>query len=158
MTMIRQWRGDLKWGEKWERIIGLYLYLNGISDIEYNNDSRFDIKGFKGSTPISFEVKSDKYRNTGNMALEISDAGKLSGISISEADMFIYNYTNISDKFVFWFFIPLIELKQLLKDEFDSLRIINGGDNKESVMVLLPMAQYKKHFKVVNIPKIEWYL
>lgn len=158
MTMIRPWRGDLKWGERWERIIGLYLFLNGVSEIEYNNDSRFDIKGFKGHTPISFEIKSDKYHNTGNMALEISDAGKLSGISISEADVFIYNYTNISENYVFLFFIPLNRLKEILKDNESKLNIIKGGDNREASIILLPMAEYKKFFKLVKLPKIDWYM
>ena len=155
---IRPWRGDLKWGERWERVIGLYLFFNGISEVEYNNDYQFDIKGFKGHTPISFEIKSDRYSNTGNMALEIMDTGIPSGISISKANVFIYNYTNLSDDYVFLFFIPLVELKAILKENESTLRIIKGGDNKEASIILLPMAKYKKFFKVVKLPKVSWYM
>jgi len=155
---IRLWRKDLAWGERWERVIGLYLYLNGVTNIVYNNDKRYDIKGFQGDREIKFEVKSDRYQNTGNMALEIKDNDKPSGISVSEADVFIYNYTNISKDYVFLFFIPLVELKKVLKDNTATLKIIKGGDDKEASIILLPMAVYKKHFKVVKLPKVEWYM
>jgi len=154
----RLWRKDLAWGERWERVIGLYLFFNGVSEMTYNNDSRYDIKGVYKSNVTKFEIKSDRYKNTGNMALEIYDNGKLSGISVSEADVFIYNYTNISELYVYLFFIPLSELKKVLKDNESTLRIIKGGDDKEASIILLPMAEYKKYFKVVKLPKVEWYM
>ena len=92
------------------------------------------------------------------MALEIKDKDKPSGISVSEADVFIYNYTNISKDYVFLFFIPLVELKKVLKDNKATLKIIKGGDDKEASIILLPMDVYKKHFKVVKLPKVEWYM
>ena len=124
----------------------------------YNNDSRYDIKGVYKSNVTKFEIKSDRYKNTGNMALEIYDNGKLSGISVSEADVFIYNYTNISELYVYLFFIPLVELKKVLKDNESKLNIIKGGDDKEASIILLPMAEYKEYFKVVKLPKVEWYM
>lgn len=154
----RLWRKDLTWGERWERVIGLYLFFNGISEMTYNNDSRYDIKGVYKSNVTKFEIKSDRYKNTGNMALEIYDNGKLSGISVSEADVFIYNYTNISELYVYLFFIPLVELKKVLKDNESKLNIIKGGDDKEASIILLPMAEYKEYFKVVKLPKVEWYM
>ena len=154
----RLWRKDLAWGERWERVIGLYLFFNGVSNITYNNDKRYDIKGVYKSNVTKFEVKSDRYKNTGNMALEIKDNDKPSGISVSEADVFVYNYTNISDIYVYIFFIPLVELKKVLKDNTATLKIIKGGDDKEASIILLPMAVYKKHFKVVKLPKVEWYM
>ena len=154
----RDWKGDLKWGERWERVIGLYLFFNGVTDIEYNNDNQFDISGFVKNNPVSFEVKSDRYSNTGNMALEIMDDGKPSGVSVSKANVFIYNYTNLSDDYVFLYFIPLDKLKTLLKENESTLRIIKGGDNKEASIVLLPMAKYKESFKVIKLPKVSWYM
>ena len=124
----------------------------------YNNDSRYDIKGVYKSNVTKFEIKSDRYKNTGNMALEIYDNGKLSGISVSEADVFIYNYTNLSELYVYLFFIPLSELKKVLKDNESKLNIIKGGDDKEASIILLPMAEYKEYFKVVKLPKVEWYM
>ena len=155
---IRVWRKDLAWGERWERVIGLYLFFNGVSNITYNNDNRYDIKGVYKSNVTKFEIKSDRYKNTGNMALEIKDNDKPSGISVSEADVFVYNYTNISDIYVYIFFIPLVELKKVLRDNQSKLKIIKGGDDKEASIILLPMAEYKKYFKVVKLPKVEWYM
>ena len=155
---IRLWRKDLAWGERWERVIGLYLFFNGVSNITYNNDNRYDIKGVYKSNVTKFEIKSDRYKNTGNMALEVKDNDKPSGISVSEADIFVYNYTNISDIYVYIFFIPLVELKKVLRDNQSKLKIIKGGDDKEASIILLPMAEYKKYFKVVKLPKVEWYM
>ena len=155
---VRLWKKDLAWGERWERVIGLYLFFNGVSEMTYNNDSRYDIKGVYKSNVTKFEIKSDRCKNTGNMALEIYDNGKLSGISVSEADVFIYNYTNISELYVYLFFIPLVELKKVLKDNESKLNIIKGGDDKEASIILLPMAEYKEYFKVVKLPKVEWYM
>ena len=154
----RLWRKDLAWGERWERVIGLYLFFNGVSNITYNNDNRYDIKGVYKSNVTKFEIKSDRYKNTGNMALEVKDNDKPSGISVSEADIFVYNYTNISDIYVYIFFIPLVELKKVLRDNQSKLKIIKGGDDKEASIILLPMAEYKKYFKVVKLPKVEWYM
>jgi hypothetical protein len=92
------------------------------------------------------------------MALEVKDNDKPSGISVSEADIFVYNYTNISDIYVYIFFIPLVELKKVLRDNQSKLKIIKGGDDKEASIILLPMAEYKKYFKVVKLPKVEWYM
>ena len=92
------------------------------------------------------------------MALEIMDDGKPSGVSVSKANVFIYNYTNLSDDYVFLFFIPLGELKAILKENESTLRIIKGGDNKEASIILLPMAKYKKFFKIVKLPKVSWYM
>ena len=130
--------------------------INGVKNVQFNQDNKWDITGVKNFKPISFEIKSDKYENTGNMAIEISDAGKPSGISVSKADMFIYNYTNLDDKYVYLFFISMSLLKDILKKNIKSLKRVYGGDDKESEMILIPMSEYKKHFTLRKIPKVDW--
>ena len=149
-------KGDLSWGEKWEHIVGMYMMLSGLSNLSFNKDYKWDIKGTKDGKTLSFEIKSDRYKNTGNMALEIRDAGKSSGISKSEADIFIYNYTNLDDKYVYLFFIEMSLLRQILKDNCKSLKIVYGGDDKEAEIILLPMKDYKQHFTLRKIPKADW--
>ena len=156
MSSRENFRGDLSWGEKWERIIGMYMSISGLDNISFNKDYKWDIKGIKDSKDITFEIKGDRYKNTGNMALEIKDAGKPSGISKSEADMFIYNYTNLDDNFIYLFFIEMPKLRRILKDNYSNLRIVNGGDNDEAEIILLPMKDYKSHFTMRKIPKVSW--
>jgi hypothetical protein len=147
---------DLSWGEKWERIVGLHLILNGVSYISYNNDYRYDIKGTLTGIPTLWEVKSDRYPKTGNMAIEIRDRGKPSGISRTEADIFCYVFTNISESFVYLFFIDVKSLKSLIKDNFDKLRVVKGGDNNEAEIVLIPMKRFQSHFRVKTVEKRLW--
>lgn len=156
MGSRESFKSDLSWGERWEKIISIYLAINGVDNIEFNKDNKWDIKGVKDCKTISFEVKSDRYKNTGNMAIEISDAGKPSGVSVSKADMFIYNYTNLDEKNIYLFFISLPLLKNILKDNIKSLARVYGGDDKESEMILLPMKEYKKYFTLRKIPKVDW--
>tara|TARA_Y100001938_G_C7908382_1_gene338292 strand:- start:175 stop:660 length:486 start_codon:yes stop_codon:yes gene_type:complete len=153
MSLRENFKEDLSWGEKWERIVGLYLSINGVSIDSYNNDYRYDIKGTMTGIPTKWEIKTDKYPKTGNMAIEIRDAGKPSGISRTEADVFIYTYTNISDRYVYLFFIDVKDLKSLIRDNFDRLKIVKGGDDNESEMVLIPMKRFQTYFKVETIDK-----
>jgi len=156
MSSRENFRSDLSWGEKWEYCISIYMMFNGLENISYNNDYRWDVKVLKEGKELTFEIKSDRYKNTGNMALEIRDAGKASGISKSEADIFIYNYTNLDDKFAYLFFIEMPKLRQILKDNYSDLKIVNGGDNNEAEIILLPMKDYKEHFDLRKIPKVSW--
>lgn len=146
---------DLSWGEKWEQVIGLYLSLNGCSNIEPNPEKnyKYDLSGKERGVPTKWEIKSDKYPKTGNMVIEIRDAGKPSGISKTEADVFIYNYTNISDKFIYLFFIDVKDLKSLVRDNFDKLKVVHGGDNNESEIVLIPMKKFQSYFRVKTLKK-----
>tara|TARA_R110002167_G_scaffold12602_6_gene53544 strand:- start:5433 stop:5921 length:489 start_codon:yes stop_codon:yes gene_type:complete len=149
---------DLSWGEKWEKIISLHLSLNGCSNLDLNPEKnyKYDLIGKERGVPTKWEVKSDKYPKTGNMAVEIRDAGKPSGISKTEADVFVYNFTNISDKFVYLFFINVKDLKALIRDNFDKLRVVNGGDNNEAEIVLIPMKRFQSHFRVETMKKKLW--
>lgn len=156
MGTRENFRTDLSWGEKWERVVGLYLSMNGLSSISYNNDYKYDIKGTQVGGEYTYEIKSDRYPNTGNMAIEIRDAGRPSGISKTEADVFIYNYTNLDDRAVYLCFIPVKDLKQLIRDNFDKLKIIKGGDNKEAEIILLPMKKFKSYFKVKTLKRKNW--
>lgn len=158
MATRENFKKDLSWGEKWERVVATYLSLNGASVNEFNNDYRYDIKGAVTGVPTLWEVKSDRYPNTGNMAVEIKDKGKPSGISRTEADVFVYNYTNISSKYVFLFFIDVKDLKSLIRDNFDRLKIVKGGDNKEAEIVLIPMKKFKTYFRMEKIEKKNWEL
>lgn len=153
MAYRKNFSKDLTWGEKWERVVGLYLSLDGVEDISFNKDNRWDIMGYENNIEVKYEVKADKYEKTGNMAIEIRDNGKPSGISVSQANVFIYLFTNISKDFIYMYFIGLDKLKKLIKSNIKDMKIVKGGDNDESQMILIPMKKYQSEFDLVKLSK-----
>jgi len=141
---------DLKQGNNGEKIIMMYLVCQGMKLIDLNDDYRYDIKMYseKRNEEVLFEIKTDVYpKDTGNLAIEIRYKGNPSGISHTEADWFIYWYRNVSFNNV-WM-IKVDDLKSLIKK--NDFKIVNGGDDNQSQIVLIPRKEYKKHFKIDTI-------
>ena len=150
MSLKNKFKKDLQEGNNGEKIIMLYLFCQGMKFISYNNDYKYDIKMFseKRNEEVLFEVKTDVYpKDTGNIAIEIRYKGKPSGISHTEADWFIYWYRDILFNNV-WM-IKVSDLKSLIKKS--NFKIVNGGDDNQSQLVLIPRKEYRKYFKVDTI-------
>jgi len=155
MNFKSDFQKDLKEGNNGEKIIVMYLICQGMDYKGLNNDYKYDIKMFskKHKQDITFEVKTDVYpEDTGNLAVEIRYKGKPSGVSHTEADWFVYWYRNISYQNV-WM-IKVDELKSLIKK--NKFKIVKGGDNNNSQLVLIPRDKYKKFFRIDTI-KIKQY-
>lgn len=96
---------DLKFGLDGENLIINYLASKGLKFIndskslkdDYQEYKKFDLlfKNKKGEF-IKFEVKTDKFRDTGNLAVEKSYNGKQSGIKTTSADYWIYYFSTLS--------------------------------------------------------------
>jgi len=152
---------DLTLGEKGEKIIMLYLFCNGYKDIKITEGyfKEYDISGTspKNGATVLYEVKTDEYckesLDSGNMAIEIECKKKPSGISCTTADVFVYYYYHLSVENL-WM-IKVDELKSLLKKihKDKGLKIVYGGDNNQSKMILLNRNNYKKHFFIDTITK-----
>ena len=150
MNLKSKFEKDLKQGNNGEKIIMMYLFCQGMKLVGFNDDYKYDIKMFseKRNEEVLFEVKTDVYpKDTGNLAIEIRYKGKPSGISHTEADWFIYWYRDISFNNV-WM-IKVDDLKSLIKKS--NFKIVNGGDDNQSQLVLIPRKEYKKYFKIDTI-------
>lgn len=81
------------------------------------------------------EVKSDKLaRHTGNLFIEVSYRGQPSGISTTQADFWAFEYDSDT-----WLIIPTEKLKRFVNECSCAVR---GGDHKEALGVLLPLARF----------------
>ena len=141
---------DLKEGNNGEKVIAMYLVCQGMSHLSFNNDYKYDIKMYseKQNEDVLFEVKTDVYpKDTGNLAIEIRFKGKPSGISHTKADWFIYWYRDLP--FNNLWMIKVKDLKSLIKK--NKFNIVNGGDDNQSQLVLIPRKQYKEHFRIDTI-------
>ena len=105
---------------------------------DFNGDLLFGQNGENHLKNIldSVEVKTDRgTATTGNVAVEFRYRGKLSGISTSNAKYWAFILDDKYKKEV----IVLVETERLKRIARNQLnRIVRGGDNNESELVLIP--------------------
>ena len=92
------------------------------------------------------EVKWDlMYARTGNVAIEITHKGAPSGVFGSKAHVIVYR---LSDEF---YYCDVEECKQFVENYMNDNPscIRRGGDNGDSSMALLPVAEFKKLFTIL---------
>jgi len=143
-----KFKNDLNTGNEGEWNVANFLMKEyGVYNIEYNDDYRWDISATSLATKNNtyFEVKTDVYeRDTGNMAIEIRYRGNPSGISHTIADYFIYYYKNTGQLYM----IRCEDLRQLIKQNIKELKVVMGGDDNQSELVLLDRREYGDHFQM----------
>lgn len=113
--------------------------------------SDYDIKMMINKTgkQVTIEIKEDFIcRRTGNVGVEYECRGKLSGISISKADFYLYKIHLPQDK-IGIFITSTNILKKIIKDK-EYFRIVNGGDpGSNSMNYLFKLEVVKKYFKLL---------
>lgn len=130
---------DLKMGEDAQReaIDFIKKEFEGIVILEeHSTIKEFDIKGKYKDKEITFEVKWDiMAEKTGNVAIEYESRGKMSGISVTQADYWIYK---ILSKF---YLIKTEKIKEKIKRR-SYYRDVTGGDkgsNTKMYLVKVPI-------------------
>jgi hypothetical protein len=130
---------DLKYGIQGEKdVIELICKGKEKPIVEHNftkrnSDWDFIIDG------VSYEVKRDRMANkTGNIAVEVMCGGKLSGLSTSKADYWIFNLDKM-DKIII---INKEDLFLLIKDK----KKIKGGDKWKVTLYILPIKDIPEKF------------
>ena len=93
---------------------------------------------------VEIKTEINKWRESGNIAIEIRCYGKLSGLSVTEADYWAHILSYKGDiKAVLLF--PVEELRRIVRELTDSkeARIVMGGDDSASQMVLVPLEKLR---------------
>lgn len=152
---------DLEYGRKGEKIVATYLALQGMQIIEgiskdyFNPDYDLLMYSPKHDKNLKMEVKTDDYvsdsSDTGNIAIEIMFRGSPSGLGSTKSDWWIYYMPNIGSNNL-WM-MEVSKLKQLIKDNIKNLKVVMGGDEDKSKLVLIPRKKYAHHFGVDTIKK-----
>ena len=95
---------------------------------------------FEGNSKVEVKTERDIWRTTGNIAIEIRCSGKASGLSTTESTIWIhllaYNGV-IEGGFIFKVDQLKDKIKRLHKEK--KIKMVMGGDNNLSQMVLLPI-------------------
>lgn len=84
----------------------------------------------------NFEVKSDYMAHrTGNIAVELMSRGKDSGIRTTESHHWVYKIVKADLIFI----LTTSKLKAFIDANMDNYKIVMGGDNNTSMMILIPI-------------------
>lgn len=152
----RGFEKDLKLGEENEMVVSRFLESKGMKYISSCTYKEYDLLMCdKDNNEVKFEVKTDvlvtKDNDTGNIVIEIRYKGEPSGISSTEAKWFVYYYANLNKENL-WM-IKVDDLKKLIKS--NNFKIVMGGDNNDSELVLIKRYSYISKFKVYNLCREE---
>ena len=111
---------NVKRAEKGEYYVA-NLLNNNYADFDLdvhdlNQDYRFDIRGTLAGNPVHIEVKEDRRCNsTGNVVVEYKSKGRLSGISTTKADYWVFRLHRFNN--IRHFIISIGNLKKVVKEE-----------------------------------------
>lgn len=136
---------DLIISEKTEHDIGRLIMSrnSNIKDVYLNNDGKYDLEVELNCGAVKFiEIKEDfKCAQTGNIAIEHKCRGKLSGISITEADIWIYKvHRNGSHELLA---VSVDDLKKSISNS-EYFRRVSGGDpGSDTLMYLYKYEKFK---------------
>jgi|TARA_R110002072_G_scaffold162732_4_gene314902 hypothetical protein len=102
----------------------------------------FTSKVFEGDTKVEVKTERDIWKTTGNICIEIRCNGKPSGLSTTESSTWIHllaHNGHIEGGFIFKVDNLKEKLRKLQKE--GGLKMVMGGDNNASQMVLLPIKE-----------------
>ena len=133
--------------------------LKEYQNIKYNKNNKFDVDlefGEKFEKSIAkiltlgkVEVKTerDKWKKTGNIAIELSSRGKLSGLNTTQADWWCQVLTLKGD-IVGVYMWPIKLFKKIVKHsvKMGRGRMVMGGDNDTSELALIPIEDLTNGF------------
>lgn len=91
------------------------------------------------------EVKTERglWQETGNIAIEIAYRGKPSGLATTEADYWLHILERDGQEYCS-LLLPVEVLKNRLRELYtypaNGVRVVMGGDNQQSKLVLVPIA------------------
>ncbi len=138
---------DLKESENSVLYVMSYLTSIGCRDFHTNNDGKYDLKYYRTTDKQWFtaEVKNDlMWDKTHNVALEFCSRGKPSGVCTSQADLWIYVLG--SDIYI----ARLPQIRMYLIQHWDRFKRVTGGDDRTSLLALLPIDEFENLFKKVT--------
>jgi uncharacterized MAPEG superfamily protein len=144
---------DLETGNYGERIVAEYLCQKyNWTIIKRNNDKLYDFMLWTDDGKKTFEVKTDMFEVyngiTNNMIIETKCSGKLSGISATKADYFIYYYPH----WQMFYFIETDKLRVLMNERGDLFRKLKTmGDDGRATGYIANRFAVMPYFTIYNL-------
>ena len=115
-------------------------------DLEFGKLGEDFVKAFQSeNTKVEVKTERDIWKTTGNIAVEIRCNGKLSGLSVTEAQTWIH-LLSYDNKIKGGFIIDTGYLKDRIGElhKNKEVKVTMGGDDNLSQMVLVPIEKLFK--------------
>ena len=126
--------------------------LKDYQNLKYNKDNKFDVdlefgEKFEKSVAkiltlgkVEIKTERDTWKRTGNIAIELSSRGKLSGLNTTQADWWAQVLT-LDGAIVGIYMWPITLLKQIVRHsvKYGRGRMAMGGDDDTSELALVPL-------------------
>ena len=109
-------------------------------DLEVGRLGEDFVKNFQSkNNKVEVKTERDIWKTTGNIAIEIRCRGKLSGLSVTDAQTW-FHLLSYKGKIEGGYIFSTDYLKKLIRDlkERGDIKIVMGGDDNVSQMVLIP--------------------
>ena len=126
-----------------------------------NNDNRFDIDLQYGQVreqeladilqneKIEVKTERDKWMETGNICIEFQCRGKASGIAVTQAKWWTHVLAD-GDETVCMLLFPTDKLKEIARKAVVDGKVVYGGDDNLSKMVLIPLKEIFNDTNKIN--------
>ncbi len=126
--------------------------LKNYQNLVYNKDNKFDVdlefgEKFEQSVAkiltlgkVEIKTERDTWKKTGNIAIELSSRGKLSGLNTTKADWWCQTLT-LNGDIVGLYMWPVSQLKHMVKRivKYGRGKLVMGGDDNTSELALIPL-------------------
>lgn len=138
---------DIITGEHGEDFVRDFMINKGYDFVSDNKDNKYDLLMSFEEKEIKYEVKTDvllsPQNDTGNIVVEFESRGKPSGISVSEAEYYVYYMPKLNE---IWN-IKMDDLKNLIKSN-NFKEVVGGDEGSDTKMYLINRRRYKNHFRI----------
>ena len=107
-------------------------------DLKFGEDFEYSLANTLSLGKVEVKTERDKWKETGNIAIELMNQGTLSGLTITKAEWWAH-ILSFNNKIESVILIPVDKLKRRVKQLVEDGRgkIVMGGDNNVSELALI---------------------
>lgn len=103
---------------------------------------------FKGVHKSEVKTERDQWIGYGNMVVETASNGKPSGLTRTESDLWLHNFS-YKGELIFTLMVPVDRLRRTVDKMVEDkvARVTKGGDGWRSTLALLPLDEILTYLK-----------
>ena len=107
-------------------------------DLKFGEDFEYSLANTLTLGKVEVKTERDKWKETGNIAIELMNQGTLSGLTVTKAEWWAH-ILSFNNKIESVILIPVDKLKRRVKQLVEDVRgkIVMGGDNNVSELALI---------------------
>ena len=109
-------------------------------DLQYGQIREQELADILQNEKIEVKTERDKWKETGNICIEFRCRGKPSGIAVTQASWWVHVLADGDDTSCMLLF-PTAKLKEIARKAVVDGKVVYGGDDNLSKMVLIPLKE-----------------